>query len=87
MNLYEKIVDPNLTIRRVTICANNVIREEFHQYDLFSGAEEGDKEKRLQQAMLNIQQRFGKNAILKGTSLKENATTIERNGQVGGHKG
>ena len=86
MKLFDEIVDPGLTIRRVTICANNVIREEFHQYDLFSKAEEGDKEKRLQQAVLDIQQRFGKNAILKGTSLQENATTIERNGQVGGHK-
>ena len=36
--------------------------------------------------MLDLQHRYGKNAVLKGMNLKEGATTIERNGQVGGHK-
>ena len=36
--------------------------------------------------MLNLQGRFGKNAVLKGMNLMEGATTVERNGQVGGHK-
>lgn len=44
------------------------------------------EESALQKAMLNIQHRYGKNAILKGMNLLEGATTIERNGQVGGHK-
>ena len=45
-----------------------------------------EKEKRLQQAMLSIRGRYGKNAILKGTDLEEGATTIMRNSQIGGHK-
>ncbi len=45
-----------------------------------------EKERKLQEAMLSIKQKFGKNAILKGTNLEEGATTIERNSQIGGHK-
>jgi len=40
----------------------------------------------MQHAMLKIQEKYGKNAILKGTNLQEGATTIQRNGQIGGHK-
>ena len=46
-----------------------------------------ERERRLQKAVLAIQKKFGKNALLKGTNLQEGATAIERNGQVGGHKG
>ena len=45
-----------------------------------------EKEKRMQHAMLKIQKKYGKNAILKGTNLEDGATTIARNGQIGGHK-
>ena len=45
-----------------------------------------EKEKRIQHTILSLQYRYGKNAVLKGMNLKEGATTIERNGQVGGHK-
>ena len=45
-----------------------------------------EREKRMQKAMLEIKRRFGKNAILKGMNLEEGATTISRNGQIGGHK-
>ena len=45
-----------------------------------------EREKRMQHAMLQIQEKYGKNAILKGTNLQEGATTIQRNGQIGGHK-
>ena len=47
---------------------------------------EDEKERKIQQAMLSLHEKFGKNAVLKGTNLQEGATTIERNGQVGGHK-
>ena len=45
-----------------------------------------EKEKRLQQAMLDIKKKFGKNAILKGMNLLDGATAKDRNGQIGGHK-
>ena len=45
------------------------------------------EEKKVQEVLLSIKNRFGKNAILKGMNLEEGGTTIERNGQIGGHKG
>lgn len=46
-----------------------------------------DMERNLQKALLSIKKKYGKNAVLKGTNLQEGATTIERNAQVGGHRG
>ena len=84
------------------VVANHVISErdipETHeQLDLFSNFEsieekrrqedaELEREKDLQKAMIALQKRFGKNSVLKGLNLKEGATTIERNGTIGGHK-
>lgn len=71
--------------------------EEYEQLDLFTDyaaiekerakqQKKIEQEKSLQQAMLNIRKRYGKNAILKGTNLQEGATMKDRNEQVGGHK-
>ena len=66
---------------------------ESKQLDLFADYQsekdkraERAKERRMQEALLNIKHRFGKNAILKGTSYAEGATAKERNKQIGGHK-
>lgn len=71
-------------------------REEVNQLDLFAVADEQEKikaqeekrnkEKKLQEALLGIQKRFGKNSILKGNSLQEGAVTVLRHGQIGGHR-
>ena len=45
-----------------------------------------EREKKMQQAMVDIRKKFGKNAILKGMNLEEGATARERNRQIGGHK-
>ena len=71
--------------------------EVYEQLDLFTDyaalEEERKKEqetlareRKMQQAMLDIRKKFGKNAILKGMNLEEGATARERNGQIGGHK-
>lgn len=100
MELYDRIVDENLLIRRVTIAAENLkdasaAEEEgaYEQMDLFTDyaakeAEEKtlEREKRAQEAVLEIRRRFGKNAMLKGMNFEEGAMTIERNNQIGGHK-
>ncbi|MCR5688467.1 MAG: DNA methylase [Lachnospiraceae bacterium] len=103
MELYERVTDPSLFIRRINVCAGRVVPEEeakeadsYEQLDLFSvfgeGAENADEEERLakerslQLATLNIKEKYGKNAILKGTNFLEGATAMERNRQVGGHK-
>jgi DNA polymerase V len=102
--LFERIVDKNLLIRRVNITANHVVDEatvqktdNFEQLDLFTDYaavqakkedEEAElaREKKMQQAMLEIKKKHGKNAILKGMNLEEGATTVDRNKQIGGHK-
>ena len=101
MKLYENIVDDNLLTRKVTIVANNVIKEKdienenfFEQIDLFINykQKEIDKqkeksEKEIQKVMLNIKRKYGNNAILKGMNFEKGATTIDRNTQIGGHRG
>lgn len=104
LELYDRIVDRNMTVRRVTIAACELINENeaaskqtYEQMDLFTDYEvlnaereskerELQKERKIQEAMLDIKQRFGKNAIIKGTNLQEGATSFMRNGQIGGHK-
>ena len=84
--LYERIVDPRYHVRRMNISCNNVVPEEYHQYSFFVDAAELERNRKVQKAVLNIKNKFGKDAILKGMNLEENATTRERNHQIGGHK-
>ena len=84
--LYERIVDPYKFIRRINLSFNNIIDETYQQYDLFTDPAELERENKLQKAVLSIKDKFGKNAILKGMNLENAGTTVERNGQIGGHK-
>ncbi|MCR5214181.1 MAG: DNA methylase [Eubacterium sp.] len=88
LQLFDKIINPEITVRRVTISANNLkLRTEtYTQLDMFTDYQQEEQEEKLQGAILEIQSRFGKNAILKGTSYLEGATTRDRNSQIGGHK-
>ena len=84
--LYARITDPGLSIRRVNMTFNNVIPEKYHQYNLFTDAKSLEKNRKMQEAVLSIKHKYGKNAILKGMNLEEHATTRERNTQIGGHR-
>lgn len=84
--LYRRIVRPGAYIRRITLTYTGVMTEDYQQFDLFSAPEETEKDVKAQRAVISIKQRYGRNAILKGMNLEESATTIERNGQIGGHK-
>lgn len=84
--LYERIVNPLYHVRRMNISCNNVVPEEFHQYNFFVDAAELERNRKVQKAVISIKNKFGKDAILKGMNLEENATTRERNHQIGGHK-
>ena len=153
LSLYDRIVDPDLLVRRIFLVTNHVIEEaetkkttvidgnpsafpdgknnreknqekesasgregsretsiaikpdngesgaagSWQQLDLFTDYEvleaekerekaALEKERRLQEAMLEIRRKYGKNAILKGTSLQEGATMRDRNQSIGGHK-
>ncbi len=84
--LYERIVDPGLSLRRLSVTCNRTVCEEFHQYDLFCDPEESGREHTLQEAVLTVRERYGKNAILRGMNLEEGAMTPTRNEQIGGHR-
>ena len=84
--LFEQILDRNAPIHRVTLAFNRVVDEMYQQYDLFTDPAEIEREHKIQKTMLEIKEKFGKNAILKGMNLEKGATTIERNRQIGGHK-
>ncbi len=100
MKLFDRIVDKDLLVRRMYIVANHIITEndaekerEYVQLNLFSdtGKQESEenelkKEKDMQKAILKIKSKYGKNSIIKGMNLKEGATALERNRQIGGHK-
>ena len=104
LELFDRIVDKNLLIRRLNVTANRVIDEksmpkppQYQQMDFFTDyaaeqekqkAEQAElaREKKIQEAMIDIKKRFGKNAVLKGTNLSEGATGKDRNNQIGGHK-
>lgn len=83
--LYMQIMKADCTIRRIGISYNNVIDEAYIQYDLFSDPAELEKERKLQKAMISVQNKYGKNAVLKGMNLDKRGTTVERNKQIGGH--
>ena len=103
--LFDRIVDKNLLVRRLNIVANHVLPEAdapkkndgFEQLDFFTDyaaleakqereRAELERKRKMQQAMLTIKKKFGKNAILKGMNLEEGATAKDRNAQIGGHK-
>lgn len=86
LKLYERIMDRHTPIHRFYLSFNHVVDEAYQQYDLFTDPAELEREHKLQKAMLDIKDKFGKNAILKGMNLQEGATTMERNRQIGGHK-
>lgn len=103
-DLYDRIVNPNLLIRRLSLSANRLLKETEipkeeapEQLDLFTDyaakeqqaqADEAAqaKERKIQEAMLGIKKKFGKNAILKGVNLEDGATARERNETIGGHQ-
>ena len=85
--LFDRIANRNLTVRRIAIAANHVVKDQgILQVDLFTDTSKLEREKSLQATMLGIKKKFGKNAVLKGTNYLEGATIRERNGQIGGHK-
>ena len=84
---FDKKVDHRLLIRRLGVNADKTTSDDgIYQLDLFTDYETLKREKAIQGAMLEIRQRYGKNAVVKGLNMLEGATTMERNEQIGGHK-
>lgn len=87
MELYDRITNPTLLVRRITLCFAHLLKEDaYEQISLFDDLEKKEKEQQLQKAILELKDKYGKNTVLKGISLMEGATSRERNEQIGGHK-
>ena len=102
LELFERIIDKRLLVRRINMAFLGVVDKEkatntriIKQVDLFSmddkelledKSEKQEDESKIQNVMLEIKKKYGKNAILKGMNLEDGGTTIERNNQIGGHK-
>ena len=93
--IYRRIVDPSLLVRRLNVCAVNLAESESpegRQLSLFDRPEDpaeqarNEKEGRMQQTLLALQSRYGKNAVLRGMNLEKGATARARNEQIGGHR-
>lgn len=85
--LYRRIVNPAYGIRRICLSCNNVVTDHGHlQFNMFEDTSKQLRSKALQETMLDIRAKYGKNSILRGISYTPEATARERNLQIGGHK-
>lgn len=100
VRLFDRIINPKLLVRRITVCACEITAKaeqpneyEGEQLDLFTDYAERERkarnerrEENIQLAVLKIKRKFGKNALLKGMNFEESATMRQRNQQIGGHR-
>ena len=86
VDLYKEIVNPNICVRRINISCNQVVNEGDYQYSLFVKEDELEKSRRVQEAVISIKKKYGKNAVLRGINYDEASTARDRNLQIGGHK-
>ena len=86
VEVYEKTTNRSVPIRRLGIAFDNVCDEGCEGYDLFTDFDAVEREKTAQQTVIDIRQRFGKNAVLNGINLMPEGTQRERNTFIGGHR-
>ena len=85
--LFKKITDKKKLIRKIGFEFSCLSKDEFERYDFFTDLVKVDKEKKVVSKVIFLQEKFGKNAILKGIDLSKKATQMDRNGKIGGHNG
>ncbi len=83
--LFDETTRKDIAIRRINIGFGGLMPEEYATFTLFDDPEAEARERSLQEALVAVRGKFGKNAMLKGTSLQDKATARERNEQIGGH--
>lgn len=83
--LFQKIIVKDYPVRQIAISFGNLKDEYYEQYNLFTNLEDIEKERRLQQSIVELQSKYGKNAVLKGMNFYEKATQRKRNTLIGGH--
>ena len=85
VSYFKRVVSRTQPIRRITVGMNNLVDESYASFDLFTDLEAEKRERELQNTVIGIKKKYGKNAILKGISLEEKATARIRNRLIGGH--
>lgn len=86
LGLYQRIVRKGKPIRKLNVSCNSITKEVYEQYNMFTDYAAAERDGKMQRAVLEIKQRYGKNAIVRGMDLQEAGTAMERNRQIGGHK-
>ena len=86
ISLYNQIVDKNRLVRRLGYDFSDLTEDNEQQFNMFDDIKKEDKEKTLMTAVLNLKDKYGKNAILRGIDFDKRATQRERNAQIGGHR-
>ena len=88
MSLYERITNHRYTIRKVNMSLEHVKDKKYsyEQLDMFSDVKKEEEDHTLENVLISIKEKYGKNAVVKASDLQEEATTLERNDQIGGHK-
>lgn len=87
LELYDSIVDKTKMVRKLGYDFADIKNETEEQIDFFTDTVKVGREKKLVNTVLDIKDKYGKNAILRGLDLDKRATQRERNEQIGGHKG
>jgi len=85
LEIFEKTTIKDLLIRRVSISFGNLLDEDYEMLDLFTDSENVQKKRRLDSAIIEIKQKYGKNSVLKGMNYLDGATSRKRNLLIGGH--
>ena len=88
--VYDRVVDPETPVRRIYLSCNNLTEETgIRQMSFLADSEDDEmlkKNRKVQETMLQLKEKFGKNAVFRAMDLKEEATARQRNMQIGGHR-
>lgn len=87
LELYDRKVPAGSEIKSIALGFVDVRQEEAESYSLFDDADEITKAKKLRDSLLLVEEKFGKNAVLRASDFTPNATRRERNAMIGGHNG
>ena len=87
IRLFNDTTRRKYPIRSINIALGGLADDVYSTFDLFMDPQAEEKEKNMQNAIIDIKRRFGKNSLIKAASLQEKATGIRRNKMVGGHNG
>ncbi len=86
-DIYDRTTDRTAKIRKISISYGGLADKSAEGFDLFTDVKAVERERALEYTVIDIKEKFGKNAVIRGIDLDERATTIERNKLIGGHNG